>query len=67
MEWQHDLAVSHGRLAYAFRKGGETAKALEALLQGRAVMTHKTTLSPDNAVWKSDLAWFDGQIAELAR
>jgi hypothetical protein len=20
-----------------------------------------------NAVWKSDLAWFDGQIAELAR
>jgi hypothetical protein len=26
-----------------------------------------TTLSPDNAVWKRDLAWFEGQIAELAR
>jgi hypothetical protein len=24
------------------------------------------SLSPDNAVWKRELAWLDGQIAELA-
>ena len=59
--------MSYAKLASAFRKGGEKAKALDALRQGRAIMARMTTLSPDNAVWKRDLAWFDGQIAELAR
>jgi hypothetical protein len=40
--------------------------ALDALRQGRAIMLQMTSLSPDNAVWKRDLAWFDEQIAELA-
>jgi hypothetical protein len=30
-------------------------------------MQRLTKLSPDNAVWKKDLAWFDNQIAELDR
>jgi hypothetical protein len=30
-------------------------------------MVRMTSLSPDNAEWKRDLAWFDRQIAELAR
>jgi hypothetical protein len=29
-------------------------------------MARLTKLSPDNAQWRQDLAWFDGQIAELA-
>jgi hypothetical protein len=29
-------------------------------------MVRMTALSPDNAIWKEDLAWFDAQIAELA-
>ncbi len=29
-------------------------------------MVRMTVLSPDNAIWRRDLAWFDGQIAELA-
>jgi hypothetical protein len=58
--------VSYSKLAFVFRKGGEKAKALEALRQGRAIMVRMTALSPDNAIWKRDLAWFDGQIAELA-
>jgi hypothetical protein len=37
------------------------------LQQGRAIMVRLTTLSPDNAVWKRDLARFDRQIAELTR
>jgi hypothetical protein len=59
--------LSHAHLAAAHRKGGAKAKALDALRRGRAIMARMTTLSPDNAVWKNDLAWFDGQIAELAR
>ena len=39
----------------------------DALQQGRAIMLRMTSLSPDNAVWKRDLAWFDRQIAGLAR
>jgi hypothetical protein len=34
---------------------------------GPAIMVRLTTLSPDNAVWRRDLAWFDGQIVELTR
>jgi hypothetical protein len=30
-------------------------------------MAVMTMVSPDNAVWKRDLAWFDGQIVELGR
>jgi hypothetical protein len=37
------------------------------LQQGRAIMVLLTTMSPDNALWKRDLARFDRQIAELTR
>jgi hypothetical protein len=47
------------------KKNGETATALDMLQLGRAIMVRLTTLSPDNAVWRRDLAWFDGQIVEL--
>jgi hypothetical protein len=36
------------------------------LRQGQAIMARLTKLSPDNAVWKQDLALFNRQIAELA-
>ena len=54
-------------LAYAFRKVGDNPAALDALRKGRAIMAVMTMISPDNSVWKSDLAWFDGQFAELGR
>jgi tetratricopeptide (TPR) repeat protein len=63
---QHDLAECFGMLASVHRQSGDSAKALEALRQGQAIMSRLTNLSPDNAVWTKDLAWFDGQIAELA-
>src|SRR5262249_2099527 len=65
--WQRDLSVSYSMLAGAYWKAGEKPRALDALRNGRAIMVRLTTLSPDNAVWKSDLAWFDGKIAELGR
>jgi hypothetical protein len=57
----------HAYLAYALRKASDTANAIDTLLPGRAIMVRMTSLSPENAVWKRDLAWFDGQIAELSR
>jgi hypothetical protein len=59
--------VAYAKLAGAFRKASDNTMALDALRQGRAIMVRVTSLSPDNAAWKRDLAWFDGQIAELAR
>ena len=40
--------------------------AREYLRQGQAIMARLTKLSPENAVWRQDLAWFDGEIAALA-
>ena len=35
------------------------------LADGRKIMERLTRLSPDNAQWKRDLAWFEEQIAAL--
>ena len=65
--WQRDLALSFGRLALVHRQSSDNANALDFFRQGQAIMARATKLSPDNATWKQDLAWFDRQIAELAK
>ena len=65
-EWRRDVAVSHAKLATVFLKSGDKAKAREALGTGREIMAQLTQLSADNAIWRNDLAWFDGQIAALS-
>ena len=59
-------SVSFAKLASVHKQSGDAAKARDFLRQGQAIMARLTKLSPDNAVWAKDLAWFDGQIAELA-
>jgi hypothetical protein len=59
--------VSFSKLADVRKQLGERARARDYLRQGQAILARLTKLSPDNAVWKQDLAWFDGQIAELDR
>jgi tetratricopeptide (TPR) repeat protein len=61
---QHDLAVSYGRLARAFREAHEDGRALDALRQGRAIIARLTQRSPDNVEWQRELAGFDEQLAE---
>ncbi len=39
-------------------QSGDSAKALDLLRQGQAIMARLTKLSPDNAQWKQDLATF---------
>jgi hypothetical protein len=39
----------------------------DVLRQGQAILARLTKLSPDNAIWKRDLARFDRLIAELAK
>jgi hypothetical protein len=58
--------VSYANLAKVHRQSGDKSKALGFLRQGQAIMARLTKLSPDNAVWKNDLTWFDRQIKELA-
>jgi hypothetical protein len=59
--------VSYAKLADVFRQSGDRAKASDALNRGRKIMRAMTALSPDNAIWKKDLAWFDKQIATLRK
>ena len=65
--WQLDLWVSYAKLATAYGKSSETAKAREALVSGRAIIVKLVEQHPEWAQWKRDLAWFDAQIAELGR
>ncbi len=59
--------MSHAKLAEFYAKTGEREKARAALGRGKAIMERMTKLSPDNAGWKRDLAWFEGQIAALEK
>jgi hypothetical protein len=40
---------------------------LAALGQAQTIMGRLVALSPDNADWKRDKDWFDGQIAALTK
>ena len=66
-DWQRDLSVSYAKLADAYRKSNETAKARDALAAGRAVIGKLVEQNPDQAQWKQDLAWFEAQIAERGK
>ncbi len=64
--WRRDVAVSHAKIGDVFSKVGNRAEALEAVRRGHAIMVGLTQQSPENARWKRDLAWFDGQIDALS-
>jgi tetratricopeptide (TPR) repeat protein len=64
--YSDSLAIAE-RLALMQKQCGDKAKARGFLRQGHAIMARLTKLSPDNAVWKNDLDWFEGQIKELGR
>jgi tetratricopeptide (TPR) repeat protein len=63
--WQRDLSVNFAKLALAHKQSGDKAKARGLFRQGQAIMARLTKLSPDNAVWKNHLGWFDEQLKEL--
>jgi hypothetical protein len=50
-----------------YRASGDKAQARDFLLEGRAIMSGLTKLSPNNAQWKQDLADFNQEIAEIAK
>jgi hypothetical protein len=63
--WQHDLAVSHSKLALVYEQQGRIADALQELTQGRDIMVPLVAIAPGIAQWKKVLAWFEQQIARL--
>ena len=48
------------------KKMNEAPQALDALQKSQAIMVQLTTRVPGNAGWKQQLAWLNGQIAQLA-
>ena len=65
--WQRDLSVSYAKLASAYLKAEQPAKAGEALAAGRAIIARLVAQFPDWSQWKQDLSWFDQQIAALKK
>lgn len=65
--WQRDLARSLGRVAKIDAQVGEHERALGGFRRARSIIAGLAARSPNNAALPRDLAWFDEQIAELAR
>jgi hypothetical protein len=61
-DWQRDLALSYGRVAFIEMRQGVRDDALKAFRQGRDIITQLMWRSPDNATLSKDLAWFDTQM-----
>jgi tetratricopeptide (TPR) repeat protein len=65
--WLRDVSASYGHLGFAFHRAGQLRDAQKYLAAGREILAHLLEQHPDQADWKSDLAWFDDQIAATKR
>jgi hypothetical protein len=65
--WQHDLAISYGRVATTEAQTGARDQALSAFRRGRDIIAMLRAASPDNPTLPNDLAWFDSQITVLEK
>ena len=61
----HILPKCAGNQRIGRKPSNDCEKALAALREEKAIMDRLVKLSPDNAGWNRDLAWFDQQIAGL--
>ena len=55
------------KVADVASKSGDKATARVELAAAREISARLAKLSPDNVVWKKDLAWIDAQLAALGR
>jgi hypothetical protein len=62
--WQRDLALSYGRVAIVEAQQGAREHALDALRQGRNIISRLARQSPSNGTLPNDLTWFDSQIGQ---
>jgi hypothetical protein len=63
--WQRDVAVSHAKLANAYRVARDIEAARHHLVAGRAIMAELVGKFPDWAQWRGDLARFDRLLEQL--
>jgi hypothetical protein len=64
--WRDASRMAHVGVDNLTCERRQTSNPMFSMRQGQAIMARLTKLSPDNAVWKRDLAWFDRQLKELA-
>lgn len=65
--WQRDLARSYMKIGNVLTQQDQREKALVFFENGRAISERLTKLDPSDAVWKTDLEWVNGKIAELKK
>ncbi len=64
-DYQWELSGSYAKLGALFQKLGNKSDALSALTEGRTIIARLCRISPDNAQWRQDLAWFEKQLQSL--
>ncbi len=62
---QRNLAVAYRDLGVVYEEMNDWTNAQQVLSKGRAIIAALVAQRPDEAQWKSDLAWFDQLIAAL--
>jgi tetratricopeptide (TPR) repeat protein len=60
---QNQLALSYSRLVTAYKQQKDLAEMRKALDAGREIVLRLVAAYPDAALYKEELAWFDGEIA----
>jgi hypothetical protein len=65
--WLSNLAESYAMPAGVYRRSDDADGALAALRKGQAIMARRAKLSPGEADWRRQLAWFGNQIAALTK
>jgi hypothetical protein len=64
-ERQRELAVSYVKLALVHLRLGDATQASIELRSGRDIMTSLLASAPDNAQWRKEITWLDGEITQL--
>ena len=67
VNWQRNLSLSHMRSASLAKSSGDISTAFNELNAAKQIGVRLSVLSPNDSGVKSDLAWIDGQLAELGR
>jgi hypothetical protein len=65
--WLSNLAESYAMLAAVCSQSHDRDNTLAALRQGQAIMARLVQLSPGNAEWKQQLAWFGNKITAFTK
>ena len=65
--WQHDVALSLGRLGFVAAQQRQRETAVTAYRRGLEIMQGLVRLAPGHAAFKRDLDWFEARLTEMVK